>query len=145
MLRPITDHRGFTLVELSVVLIVLGLVIAIVSPNLNESFRTAQFDRVPTQLQSDVRLALSAAKSQGRTYRIVFSPDGYLIRDPSDSTQVLQSREFSEETRIAGSGNPLVFPWGIVQQTRIVVQGNGDNYHDLTLLPTGRITVTGGS
>jgi prepilin-type N-terminal cleavage/methylation domain-containing protein len=139
MYHQLKTNHGMTLVEIALTLVVLGIALAVAVPNFNGSMQRAQEDRIPAELEADVRMALSAAKSQGRTLRIVFQDDGYVIRDLADSTLVLRSRSFGAHARFQGSGDPLVFPWGIIQQTTVDVECAGGTYHNLTLLPTGRL------
>lgn len=134
----LNSRSGMTLVEVAVALIVLGIVLAAVGPNLTGSLHRTNVDRVPNELQSDIRMAMSAAKSQSRTLRIVFSPNGYVIRDSADSTRVVQSRSYGSDTHINVNGDPLVFPWGLIQQTTVTVSGSGGT-RNLTVLPTGRL------
>lgn len=131
--------KGFTLVEMAVALSVLGLILVVAVPNFQDSLRRSQEDRVPAELESDVRMAVSRAKASGRTLRFVFSPNGYELRDAADSTQVIQSRNFGSHVELAAEINPRVFPWGLVQATDVVIEGSYGGSINVSILPTGRV------
>lgn len=129
---------GFTMIEIAVVLALLGIVFAIVAPNFRRSFDRARFDRAQSELQSDIRLAISTARAKGRAVRFNFSATGYSLADAADSTQVYRSRDYGDGFMLATDRNPLVFPWGQVQPVQIQVS-NHSYSQDFRVLPTGRV------
>jgi len=130
-------HSGFSVVELAMIIVVIGLLITVTAPNLNRAFRRAQSDRVSAELQSDLRLALSTAKARGRPVRFLFQGQGYSLIDATDSTTIA-TRDFGGNVNLTASGNPLVFPWGLVQPTDITMAGSEHTYV-YSFLPTGRM------
>lgn len=134
------DRRGFTLVEMAVAITILGIALAIAVPNFNASLIRAQFDRAPAELESDLRLAISEAKARGRTIRLDFGPDGYTIMDAADSTTI-HERDLGEHVNMAAAGDPLVFPWGLVQPTQVQITGPHQNLN-YQILPTGKVEET---
>lgn len=126
--------------EIMVTLTLLGIVFAIVAPNFRRSFDRARFDRAQSELQSDIRLAISTARARGRAVRFNFSPTGYSLADAADSTQIYRSRDYGEGFVLATDRNPLVFPWGQVQPVQIQVS-NHSHSQDFRVLPTGRVEV----
>lgn len=141
MHRPnVRDTRGFSLVEMAVAITILGIALAVTIPNFNASLVRAQFDRAPAELESDLRLAISEAKARGRTIRISFGADGYTVTDAADSSMIHQ-REFGAHVALTAAGNPLVFPWGLVQPMQVEVKGPHKtlNYQ---ILPTGKVEET---
>jgi type II secretion system protein H len=135
--RP-SDRRGFSLVEIMVALVIIGIAAAIVAPNFRRSLDRARFDRAAGELQSDLRLAMSTARATGRTVRVDFTADGYLIVDAADSTRVVRSRDFGGSIGLAASDDPLVFPWGLVQPTEVQIS-SPHRYSEFRILPTGRV------
>lgn len=138
------NQRGFSLVEIMVTLSIMGIVLAIAVPGFRSSMTRAQFDRATTELQSDLRLAVSTAKSTGRAVLFDFRADGYRLVDATDTTRVYRSRELASGIRLNASGSPLVFPWGMVQPANISVTGPHDD-KDYQILPTGRLELAGGN
>lgn len=135
---------GFSVIELMVAIVILGIALAIATPNFSRSLRIAQADRAQSELQSDIRLAMSTARARGRAVRLVFNDSGYVLMDASDST-VVRTRAFSTGISIASSADPLIFPWGQVQPANLSITcpSSGDA-HSLTLSPSGRLAPYGG-
>jgi type II secretion system protein H len=139
--RP-RDRSGFTLVEILVVLGIVGIGLALAAPAFNSSMQRARFERATTELQSDLRLALSTAKATGRAVLLDFDAGGYRLVDATDSTRVYRNREFGPGVRMLASGSPLVFPWGMVQPAQVsVVTSHRDG--EFLILPTGRLEPSG--
>ncbi len=131
-------NGGFTLVELMVALIVLGLALTITVPNVQRSLDRAKTDGALSELQSDLKLAISTARATGRAVRIEFGADGYRIVDAVDTTRVYRTQTMHSGVAIQASGNPVIFPWGQVQPANVQLNGH-DNQHSIQILPTGRI------
>ena len=129
---------GFTLVEMMVAITILGIALVVAVPNFRGSLDRARAERVESELQSDLRLALSTAKASGRTVQILFGADGYRVVDAADTTRVFQSRTYEGSIAVTASGNPLVFPWGMVQPADLDVAHHAGTA-SLLILPTGRI------
>ena len=130
-------RSGFTLVEMAVVLVVMGIALAVTVPSFQGSMRRARYDRAAGELQSDLRLAVSQSRASGRTLRLDFASNSYTVLDANDST-VVRQREFGTDVSFAATGNPLIFPWGLVQPTEVVMSGvhTSNNYR---ILPTGKV------
>ncbi len=136
--RPRHGQRGFTLTEMMVALTILGIVIAVAAPSFRSSFDRARFDRASSEIQSDVRLAVSTAKLNGRAIRLRFNVTGYTIVDAADSTRVYRTRDYGSDFILAADRNPVVFPWGQVQPAQVQVSNN-QHTQSFRILPTGRV------
>ncbi len=132
------NRNGYTLAELMVVVVLVGIAMAVVVPNFAGGLRATKSERAAAELQSDVRWAISNARAEGRTLQVVFSTSGYAVRDATDSTQVFKSRDYGSAATFAASTDPLIFPWGMVQPTQISVDG-ATGLRQLNLLPTGKL------
>ena len=138
------NQRGFSLVEIMVILGIMGIVLAIAAPSFRGSMNRARFDRATSELQSDLRLALSTAKATGRAVMVDFTPNGYRLIDATDTTRVYRARNLDSDIRFNASGNPLVFPWGMVQPANVNVTSSHRD-KDFQILPTGRLELSGGT
>lgn len=138
------NQRGFSLVEIMVILSIMGIAIAIAVPSFRGTMTRARFDRATTELQSDIRLAISTAKSTGRTVLFDIRTDSYRLVDATDTTRVYRTRTLEAGIRFTASGSPLIFPWGMVQPANISVTGPHDD-KDFQILPTGRLELAGGN
>jgi len=65
-------RRGFTLLELILVMVILSTVLALAAPSLRGFFASRQIHDAAAQILSLIQLAGSEAASQGTTYRLNF-------------------------------------------------------------------------
>ena len=137
---PFRRQDGFTLVEMMVVISVLGIALAMAIPSFRGQMERARFDRAAAEMQSDLRLAISTAKATGRAVLIDFETNGYRLVDATDSTRVYRERTFDGGINLATSGDPLVFPWGMVQPADVNIASHSRT-KDVQILPTGRLEV----
>jgi len=128
---------GFSLTEMSVAIVILGIALAVTVPSFNNSLRRARYDRAASELQSDLRLAISESKATGRTLILDFGASGYSVMDAADSN-VVRSRDYAGGLSFAASGDPLIFPWGLVQPTEVAITGQ-QRSHNFQILPTGKV------
>ncbi|WP_320046863.1 type II secretion system protein [uncultured Ilyobacter sp.] len=79
-------RRGFTLLEVIIVIALMGVVAAIVWPNFYGAQRAEQLDESARRMSSLVQMCRARAMNESRTYRIVFRQDGTILltrqRDP---------------------------------------------------------------
>lgn len=132
------NRAGFTLSELMVVVVLIGIGMAIVVPNFAGSLRATKSERAAAELQSDLRWAISNARANGRPLQVVFSSNGYMVRDPADSTRVFRERDYGHAAAFTSSADPMIFPWGMVQPAQVSVDG-ATGLRQLNLLPTGKL------
>jgi prepilin-type N-terminal cleavage/methylation domain-containing protein len=77
------DRKGFTLIELVMVIVLIGILAAFAAPQLGNMFATKS-GGVASKLRADIRFAQNLAMSQNRRYRVFFntapSPaSGYIV------------------------------------------------------------------
>jgi type IV fimbrial biogenesis protein FimT len=77
MLGPLMKrHRGFTLVELIIVIAVVGMVLALAVPSFRDFMLVQRLKSTNAQLVTDLMLARSEAVGRGTYLRIVFGQSG---------------------------------------------------------------------
>ncbi|MEZ4389184.1 MAG: GspH/FimT family pseudopilin [Candidatus Krumholzibacteriia bacterium] len=135
MVRNGTHQRGFTLVELMLVISILGLIAAIAVPSFNGYLRANQVDTTADRITSDLALARSLSVSQGRVVRFVGTAAGYQIIDPI-TFQVIRDRTFEGTVALAADVSVNFFPWGAAEATTMNI-GNGSENRAVVVLPTG--------
>ena len=137
------SYAGFTLIELVMVLVVLGIVAVFVVPRLSATGIT--LPAAATRLAETIRYTQNLAMSQGQRYRINFTASSYQITDMS-GTPVVQpmtnSTAASSVSPIVLSGyNPPLSSNYVAFDTRGVPYVNAT----LALAASATITLTSGS
>jgi type II secretion system protein H len=139
LLKPclLKQRSGFSLVEMAVVLVVMGIALAVTVPSFRGTMRRARYDRAAGELQSDLHLAISQSRATGRTLQLDFEANSYSLMDPSDST-IVRERQFGSDVSFAATSDPFIFPWGLVQPAEVVMTGEHAS-HNFRILPTGKV------
>jgi general secretion pathway protein H len=81
--------RGFSLIELIVVLVVIGLSAALVVPSLSKFSKSVELKGAARKISAILRYCRSEAVNKGKTYQIIFDSDLREVR--------VQKTESSEE------------------------------------------------
>jgi prepilin-type N-terminal cleavage/methylation domain-containing protein len=104
-------QRGFTLIELIMVMVIVGILAAVVAPPL--STQTFNLSAIAAQLAVDIRATQSQSMSQGQRYRINFTSTSYQITDLNGVAVVLPRTGSSAAISVApatlsGYNPPLI-------------------------------------
>lgn len=79
-------NRGFTLLELLVVLVIIGIVVSFAVLSVGDGGRAAVVKREAQRLEGLLQLVSQQAVMQSRNYAVEFDPDGYSFLELDQST-----------------------------------------------------------
>lgn len=121
--------RGFTLLELVLVMVIIGTVLGMAAPSLRGFFLSRRTQDAAARLAALTRLARSLAVSNGLRYRLVLGDDQGLI---------CLTREASGGFERIGTGlaRPIVLPEGVELSLQVAGAPPGRNY--VGFFPDGR-------
>lgn len=142
-------RKGFTLVELLVVLMIFSLVLAIGQPVFSSALSSAKGRGAIRELINDLRYAQQMAVGTGETHYIAFDreQDLYLLKIVGSHTEVLKVVRLEDKLDILGTS----FPSDSFHFTSLGAPSRGgtinvkdmrDRLYTITILPaTGRVKV----
>lgn len=87
-------ERGFSLIELLVVLILLGLSLALVAPSLSRFLRTVELKGAAQKVSGILRNSRSEAVNKGKVYQVVFNTQSREV-----SVHSMESSEEKDEKK----------------------------------------------
>lgn len=99
-------HRGFTLIELAVVIVVLGVMIALVAPRLGE-IGEANLKRSARHLTGSIRFLRDEAQAKKEVYRLVFDIQGGHYWAEALVMSLEKTAEFKRVQTVIGSEGNL--------------------------------------
>lgn len=117
--RP--GNRGFTLLEIAVVLSVIGIVVAMAVPSFSRYIASTRLVGARNMLMGDMRFARALANSQRRTHMLRRTTSGYTLVSLNPTTLVL-SREMPQQVTFSAVDSTAFFAWGLTQPAAITMQ-----------------------
>ena len=128
------NERGFTMVEILIVMVILGILATLAVPNTRQLFSKDKLRASTTLVTSSLYLARMKAVNDGVPYGVQFNNDGtfYVASDPKNSPQIKGSL-YRLEKGIAFGSNTFV--------TRLAIF-NEYGQLDKSCLATGNMTGT---
>ena len=131
--------RGFTLVEMMIVIGLFGMLVAISVPSIQGYMRSNRLDASGDRLASDLALARSLAVARHHILHLDTNPGGYSITD-NVTAEVVCQRAFDGDVALAANVAADFFPWGAATATTLNL-GNGCDARTVNILPTGIVEV----
>jgi prepilin-type N-terminal cleavage/methylation domain-containing protein len=134
------DHhaRGVTLIELSVVMVVFGIVVTIAVAGTTQMVRSNRLVGTTNTLLADVRHARTLATTESSEFQIRFATGGYSIVRVSPARTAV-TRVCPSGVSFAATDTASFYAWGLVTPVTITINGcSGSNVVQLTA--SGNVT-----
>lgn len=133
------NRKGFSLVEIIVMIGIFGLLSAIAIPAVNSYVRSNRLATTTDQMAADMQMVRSMSIANGRIYRLTATNVGYTITDPV-SGDIIRDRNFHSSVGLTADATVNFFPWGMADAQIIVLTGDRGN-RTIQVLPTGTVEV----
>ena len=137
MSKPARMPNGFSAIELMVVLVVLGILVAIGFPSMSAYMRSARISGAQQMLSGDIHDAAAIATAQRRTYRLLITSTSYKVQKVSPVTTI-QTRQMPPGVTIAATDTPTFFAWGLARPVTLTLT-NSKGSQTVRLLANGRL------
>ena len=137
--KKIPGRLGFSLVEMMMVVLLIGLISSIAAPPMFRYLQSSRLQTTADKMAADLQFARSLSIANGVILQFSTTEAGYILRDPSDGS-VLRTENFDGGMQLAAAQNTFFFPWGMADATTFTMNGHGQT-RQINVLPTGIVEV----
>lgn len=146
---PVTLRRGFTLIEVLVVTILVGITLGFAAPSVGRALAEQRLQRAATVIAADMRLAPSLAARQKAPVRMVIDQTNrsYTIIDRSSGTTIVtrrlggESAEYNVATVNASPTQIDFFPNGLASAQADIIIRAGGHRRMITVTRAGHVRI----
>lgn len=143
---PQTASRGYTMIELALVISIAGLIAAIALPTFARGLRGSRASAAATVVQADLELAFSYAARQRRPVRVNWNAASmtYTVADRSTGTVFVTRRLGSTGdytlSEVSFSANPVdIFPGGVASGALTITLTGGSSTRTVMMTRAGLV------
>lgn len=143
--NQLIDHKGYTLLELVIVIALLGLMMTIAIPNLFTYHNNLTLQTTAQELESAIKLARQLSADEDREYVVEMTSERFAVRENRVGTEPVVSQYYpSGIKRSATSDQQLVVNRdGLTGYCKFVLQNNRKQKIDVEVhIGTGRVSVS---
>lgn len=133
------DRQGFTLSELMIVILVIGLMAAVSAPPFFSYIQANRLQTDTDRLVADLQLGRAMAIANGQILQFRATEAGYQLVDPL-TMDVIRDHNFDHGLALDAAFTVNFFPWGMADAT-VMTLSNGCGAHQIDVLPTGMVEV----
>ena len=150
----IPSHKGFTLVELMIVIAVMGIMAAIAVPNYRTYMAQRRLNGAARQVMSDLMAARMKAVSQNNEFKVFFLANNqYKILDDNNNNGTEDTGESSQtkdiqteyyDVTLSANNNPIFQPNGTASNLPTINLGSLSNSSwskSITISSAGRVKI----
>lgn len=135
----IPDRAGFSLVEIMVVIVLIGLIAGITAPPMFKYLASTKLQTSSDRMVADLQYARTLAISNGTILRFSTTYSGYILSNPVTNV-TLRSRVFSEGMTLDLAQSTDFYPWGMANSKTFKLSSGGES-RQINVLPTGMVEV----
>lgn len=143
---PQTASRGYTMIELALVISIIGLVAAVTLPTFAKGLRGSRASAAANVVQADLELAFSYAARQRKPVRVNWNSSSmtYTVADRSTGTVFVTRRLGSTSdyslSAVTFSANPVdIFPGGIASGALTITLTGGTSTRTVMMTRAGLV------
>jgi prepilin-type N-terminal cleavage/methylation domain-containing protein len=139
-MRILGNDKGFSMIELIVVLAVMGIVAAIAAPNWNSLLPNYALNNSTRQVQSELHniKMRAAAENIGFQFAYAQGASGYTIQRDS---KTLVTKPLAEGTTITKEGTIVFSPRGTASGNRVRLRNANGICRQVVVSQTGRVRI----
>lgn len=133
-----SQDSGFTLIELMIVVVVMGVVLAMSAPGVTRFVKSSRMAGAQSTLMGDLRYARSLASSRRSTYELRLAPTQYTIVRLSPAATVL-TRRLPTGVTVAARDTASFYAWGLTETMAITLR-QGSTSKVVRTTASGQVT-----
>jgi Tfp pilus assembly protein FimT len=121
------NHRGLTILELTIAAVVLGVIVALAAPEFGDTVQRLKFKGKSRDVLSDIRLTRSNAVSQRAQFGVHFdyTENGYTVFKDLINPDLLQYEAGDSVIKTVAWGNEAVLYYTSFEPSTIVFRPDG--------------------
>lgn len=133
------DHNGFSLVEMMMVVMLIGILAGISGPAMFKYLKSNQMQTRTDRLVADMQYARAIAVSSGETHRFACTSNSYTLSNVATG-DVVRQVDFNNGASLDMVQAADFYPWGMADSGNFILTLN-DMSREIKLLPTGMVEV----
>ena len=136
--RIIKNKRGFSMIEMVYVFVLLGILTAISAPSFVSFLRSSRVNGAQNELMADLHYARGLALKERRTHHVEFTANQYVIKETATDT-VVRTREMPDGVTVNATADPNFYAWGLADPVTINLDG-GNGVKSVALAANGSVS-----